>query len=44
PYGQGAYRASHALRAPKVLGYDDVRVYLGSWGEWGNRPELPVEA
>ncbi len=42
-YCQGAYRAAHAYVALKVLGYDDVRVYLGSWGEWGNRRELPVE-
>lgn len=43
-YCQGGYRAAHAFVALKVLGYDDVRVYPGSWGEWGNRPELPVEA
>jgi len=27
----------------KKLGFTNVRVYLGSWGEWGNKPELPVE-
>jgi thiosulfate/3-mercaptopyruvate sulfurtransferase len=27
----------------KKLGFKNVRVYLGSWGEWGNRLELPVE-
>lgn len=43
-YCQGGYRAAHAYVALKILGYDDVRVYLGSWGEWGNRPELSVES
>lgn len=43
-YCHGAYRAAHAYVALKILGYDDVRVYLGSWGEWGNRPELPAES
>ncbi len=43
-YCQGGYRAAHAYVALKILGYDDVRVYLGSWGEWGNRPELPAES
>lgn len=42
-YCQGGYRAAHGYVALKTLGYQDVRVYLGSWGEWGNRPELPVQ-
>lgn len=42
-YCQGAYRAANTFLALKKLGYSNVRVYLGSWGEWGNKVELPVE-
>ena len=42
-YCQGGYRAANAFVALKTLGYKKVKMYLGSWGEWGNRPELPVE-
>jgi len=42
-YCQGGYRAANTYLALKQLGYPKVRVYLGSWGEWGNNPTLPVE-
>ena len=42
-YCQGGYRAAHTFLALKMLGYKNVKMYLGSWGEWGNRSELPVE-
>lgn len=42
-YCQGAYRAANTFVALRLLGRENVRVYLGSWGEWGNMPELPVE-
>jgi len=42
-YCQGGYRAAHAYLALRLLGYDNVRNYLGSWKEWGDREELPVE-
>ncbi|MCV0393415.1 MAG: sulfurtransferase [Nitrosopumilus sp.] len=42
-YCQGAYRAANSFLALKKLGFKNIRVYLGSWGEWGNKLELPVE-
>ena len=41
-YCQGGYRAANTFLALKLLGYDKVKMYLGSWGEWGNRLDLPV--
>jgi thiosulfate/3-mercaptopyruvate sulfurtransferase len=42
-YCQGAYRAAHSYLSLKKLGFKNVKVYLGSWGEWGNKMELPIE-
>ncbi|NND86064.1 MAG: sulfurtransferase [Nitrosopumilus sp.] len=42
-YCQGGYRAANSFLALKKLGFRNVKVYLGSWGEWGNKLELPVE-
>ena len=42
-YCQGAYRAANSFLALKKIGFSNVRVYLGSWGEWGNKTELPIE-
>ena len=42
-YCQGAYRAANSFLALKSIGFKNVKVYLGSWGEWGNKLELPVE-
>lgn len=39
---QGAYRAAHSYLALRLLGYPRVRVYLGSWKEWGDRDDTPV--
>jgi len=42
-YCQGGYRAANSFVVLKMLGYKNVRMYLGSWGEWGNRPGMPIE-
>ena len=42
-YCQGAYRAANSFLVLKKLGFSNVKVYLGSWGDWGNHLELPVE-
>jgi thiosulfate/3-mercaptopyruvate sulfurtransferase len=42
-YCQGGYRAANTFVVLKMLGYKNVRMYLGSWGEWGNRSDLPIE-
>jgi thiosulfate/3-mercaptopyruvate sulfurtransferase len=42
-YCQGGYRAAHAYLALRLLGYPRVRNYTGSWKEWGDRDDLPVE-
>ncbi len=42
-YCQGGYRAAHAYLALKLIGYPNVRNYTGSWKEWGDRDDVPVE-
>jgi thiosulfate/3-mercaptopyruvate sulfurtransferase len=42
-YCQGGYRAAHSYLALRLLGYPRVRNYLGSWKEWGDRDDLPIE-
>jgi thiosulfate/3-mercaptopyruvate sulfurtransferase len=42
-YCQGGYRAAHSYLALRLLGYPKVRSYVGSWKEWGDREDLPIE-
>ena len=42
-YCQGGVRAAHAALALRVAGYPHVRIYDGSWAEWGNDSALPVQ-
>ena len=42
-YCQGGYRAAHSYIALRLLGFPRVRNYIGSWKEWGDRTDLPLE-
>ena len=42
-YCQGGYRAAHAYLALRLIGFPAVRNYIGSWKEWGDRTDLPIE-
>jgi thiosulfate/3-mercaptopyruvate sulfurtransferase len=43
-YCQGGYRAAHTYLALRLLGYPHIRNYTGSWKEWGDRDDLPIES
>jgi len=42
-YCQSHHRSSHAYIMLKALGYRRIKGYPGSWSEWGNRTDTPVE-
>ena len=42
PYCQGGYRSASTALVLRMLGYPDVRNYLGSWWEWGNRDDSVI--
>lgn len=41
-YCHDGFRSSLAYMQLKYLGYRDVRIYNGGWGDWGNNLMLPI--
>ncbi len=42
-YCQTPVRSAHMYFTLRLLGYHDIRVYEGSWAEWGNDSTTPIE-
>lgn len=42
-YCQIGIRAAHSYFTLRLLGYEYVRLYDGSWAEWGNSADTPIE-
>lgn len=43
PYCQSNVRGSHAYFTLRLMGYDTVRPYEGSWSEYGNRSDAVIQ-
>jgi thiosulfate/3-mercaptopyruvate sulfurtransferase len=43
PFCQGGYRSSHTYLTLRLLGYPMLHNFIGSWKEWGDRLDLPIE-
>ncbi|MCZ6831671.1 MAG: rhodanese-like domain-containing protein [Gammaproteobacteria bacterium] len=42
-YCQTHHRSSLSWLVMKILAYPSIKGYHGSWGEWGNRDDTPIE-
>lgn len=42
-YCQTHHRSAHTYIMLKSLGYENVKGYAGSWSDWGNEPNTPIE-
>ncbi len=42
-YCQTHHRSAHTWFLLKYLGFDKVKGYPGSWSDWGNEPNTPIE-
>lgn len=42
-YCQTHHRSGLSYMAARLLGFPSVRAYAGSWSEWGNRTDTPIE-
>lgn len=43
PHCHTNVRGSHAYFTLRLMGYDSVRPYEGSWTEYGNRPDVSIQ-
>lgn len=40
---QSHHRSGLSYLVMKILGYHNIKAYHGSWGEWGNQPDTPID-
>ncbi len=43
-YCQAGVRAAHTYFVLRLLGYPSVRMYDGSWADWGSDPNVPIDS